>query len=213
MLLLIINEIGLWVMVSSCLQAQSWLAQGYKRLTLAVNLSGVQLQRGNVIRQVEQVLEETQIDPEMLELEITESTIMSNPERVIDILKKLKDIGVHLAVDDFGTGYSSLNYLKKFPIDELKIDAAFVKDVETNSDDRAIIKSIIALAKTMKLKVVAEGVETRKQEEILKQFGCDFIQGYYIGRPLCGEDFERQILNNQKVVRGAVKDLSDYRNT
>ena len=209
----IINEIGLWVMVSSCLQAQSWLTQGYKQLTVAVNLSGVQLQRGNVIRQVEQVLEETQIDPTMLELEITESTIMSNPERVIDILKKLKDIGVKLAVDDFGTGYSSLNYLKKFPIDELKIDAAFVRDVETNSDDRAIIKSIIALAKTMKLKVVAEGVETRKQEEILKQFGCDYIQGYYIGRPLCAENFERQILNNQKVVRGAMDELSGHHKT
>jgi diguanylate cyclase (GGDEF)-like protein len=208
----LINEIGLWVMITACLQAQTWLTEGYKRLTVAVNLSGIQLQRGNVIRQVEQVLEETQIDPAMLELEITESTIMSNPERVIDILKKLKDIGVRLAVDDFGTGYSSLNYLKKFPIDELKIDAAFVKDVETNSDDRAIIKSIIALAKTMKLKVVAEGVETRKQEEILKDFGCDYIQGYYIGRPLCGEDFERQILNNQKAVRGSVQDLSDYRN-
>ncbi|MEM7304368.1 MAG: EAL domain-containing protein [Pseudomonadota bacterium] len=208
----IINEIGLWVMVSSSLQAQAWVDEGHKKLTLAVNLSGIQLQRGNVIRQVEQVLEETQIDPSMLELEITESTIMSNPERVIKILKKLKDIGVQLAVDDFGTGYSSLNYLKKFPIDELKIDAAFVRDVETNSDDRAIIKSIIALAKTMKLKVVAEGVETRKQEEILKEFGCDYIQGYYIGRPLCGEDFERQILNNQKVVRGSVQDLSDYRN-
>ena len=208
----IINEIGLWVMISACLQAQTWLAEGYKRLTVAVNLSGIQLQRGNVIRQVEQVLEETQIDPAMLELEITESTIMSNPERVIDILKKLKDIGVQLAVDDFGTGYSSLNYLKKFPIDELKIDAAFVRDVETNSDDRAIIKSIIALAKTMKLKVVAEGVETRKQEEILKDFGCDYIQGYYIGRPLCGEEFERQILNNQKAVRDTVQDLSDFRN-
>ncbi|MEM8843908.1 MAG: EAL domain-containing protein [Pseudomonadota bacterium] len=209
----IINEIGLWVMVSSCLQAQTWIAEGYKPRTVAVNLSGIQLQRGNIIRQVEQVLDETQIDPTLLELEITESTIMHNPEQVIDILKKLKDIGVNLAVDDFGTGYSSLNYLKKFPIDLLKIDAAFVKDVESNPDDRAIIKSIIALAKTMRLKVVAEGVETRKQEQILKNFGCDYIQGYYIGRPLCSEEFERQILSKEKHVRGAVRDLSDFRNS
>ena len=171
----IINEIGLWVMIGSCLQLKEWLEQGHGPYSVAVNLSGVQLENGNIIKQVQQVLEETHIDPALLELEITESTIMHHPERVIEVLKKLKEMGVKLSVDDFGTGYSSLNYLKRFPIDLLKIDATFVRDVETDPDDRAIIQSIIALAKSMRLKVVAEGVESRQQLDLLKSMGCDFI--------------------------------------
>ncbi len=207
----IINEIGLWVMIASCLQVKEWIDQGHRPYSIAVNLSGVQLQNGNIIYQVKQVLEETGIDPALLELEITESTIMHHPEKVIEVLKKLKDMGVNLAVDDFGTGYSSLNYLKRFPIDLLKIDAAFVRDVETDADDRAIIQSIIALAKSMRLQVVAEGVESRKQEELLKAMGCDFIQGYYVGRPVCAEEFEQFVLNKSNKSGSSVSDLSDYR--
>ena len=207
----IINEIGLWVMIGSCLQVQEWIKKGYGGYSIAVNLSGVQLENGEIIRQVEQVLEETQIDPTLLELEITESTIMHHPERVIEVLKRLKEMGVNLAVDDFGTGYSSLNYLKRFPIDLLKIDAEFVRDVETDSDDRAIIQSIIALAKSMRLKVVAEGVETRKQQELLMDLGCDYIQGYYVGRPVAAEEFEENVLKRVKDNKSIVRDLSDYR--
>lgn len=188
------NQIGLWVMVGACLQTQKWMEQGYGEKSVSVNLSGIQLQHGNIIKQVEQVLAETNIAPHMLELEITESAIMKDPETVIDTLITLKDMGVVLSVDDFGTGYSSLNYLKRFPIDTLKIDACFVRDVQTDSDDRAIIKSIIALARNMGLKIVAEGVETQAQYEILENLGCDYIQGYLVGRPMSASDFEQQFM-------------------
>ena len=209
----IINEIGLWVMIGACLQVKEWSDQGYGPLSVAVNLSGVQLENGEIIRQVQQVLEETKIDPSLLELEITESTIMHHPEKVIEVLKQLKDMGVQLAVDDFGTGYSSLNYLKRFPIDLLKIDAAFVRDVETDADDRAIIQSIIALAKSMRLKVVAEGVENPQQQELLRQLDCDYVQGYYVGRPINAEQFEEQVLKKIKAGGSVVRDLSDYRSS
>jgi EAL domain-containing protein (putative c-di-GMP-specific phosphodiesterase class I) len=171
----------------------------------------VQLENGDIINQVKQVLDETQIDPALLELEITESTIMHHPERVIEVLHRLKDMGVKLAVDDFGTGYSSLNYLKRFPIDLLKIDAAFVQDLETDADDRAIVQSIIALAKSMHLQVVAEGVETRQQQEFLRALDCDYIQGYYIGRPVCAEEFEQHVIKKSKEDSSIIRDLSDYR--
>ena len=207
----VINEIGLWVMIGSCLQVKEWCDKGYGPYSIAVNLSGVQLENGNIIHQVRQVLDETKIDPSLLELEITESTIMHHPERVIEILKRLKEMGVKLSVDDFGTGYSSLNYLKRFPIDLLKIDATFVRDVETDADDRAIIQSIIALAKSMRLKVVAEGVESRQQLELLRSMGCDFIQGYYVGRPVGTEEFEESVLRKSKKLDTHVSDISDYR--
>jgi diguanylate cyclase (GGDEF)-like protein len=209
----IINEIGLWVMIGACLQVKNWIDQGYGPYSIAVNLSGVQLENGNIINQVRQVLDETQIDPSLLELEITESTIMHHPERVIEVLNRLKEMGVKLAVDDFGTGYSSLSYLKRFPIDLLKIDATFVQDVETDADDRAIVQSIIALAKSMRLQVVAEGVETRQQQEFLKALDCDYIQGYYIGRPVCAEEFEQHVLKKAKEDSADIKDLSDYRSS
>ncbi|MFK7795696.1 MAG: EAL domain-containing protein [Gammaproteobacteria bacterium] len=209
----IINEIGLWVMIGACLQIKDWNDQGYGPYSIAVNLSGVQLENGEIIKQVHQVLEETQLDPSLLELEITESTIMHHPERVIEVLNRLKEMGVKLAVDDFGTGYSSLNYLKRFPIDLLKIDAAFVQDLETDADDRAIVQSIIALAKSMRLQVVAEGVETRQQQEFLRALDCDYIQGYYIGRPVCAEDFEQHVLKKDQEGDAIVRDLSDYRNS
>ena len=209
----LINEVGLWVMISACLQAQDWVSKGYTPYCVAVNLSGVQLERGNIVGQVEQVLEETGLPAHLLELEITESTIMHHPEKVIDVLKKLKEMGVRLAVDDFGTGYSSLNYLKRFPIDLLKIDAEFVRDVMTDPDDRAIIRSIIALAKSMRLEVVAEGVESREQEDFLRAEGCDFIQGFYVGRPMEGEEFERRVLMQIKGTKTELSDLSKYRSS
>jgi len=209
----IINEIGLWVMIAACLQVKEWAKQGYGAYSIAVNLSGVQLENGNIIHQVKHVLGETGIDPSLLELEITESTIMQHPERVIEVLKRLKEMGVKLSVDDFGTGYSSLNYLKRFPIDLLKIDAAFVRDVETDADDRAIIQSIIALAKSMRLKVVEEGVESLEQIELLRSMECDYIQGYYVGKPVGAEEFEDLVLNKSKSQDAEVRDLSDYRSS
>ena len=207
----IINVIGLWVMVGACLQVKEWIDQGYGPFSIAVNLSGVQLENSEIINQVKQVLEETKIDPSLLELEITESTIMQHPEIAIEVLHRLKDMGVKLAVDDFGTGYSSLSYLKRFPIDLLKIDKTFVQDVKNDADDRAIIQSIIALAKSLRLQVVAEGVETRQQQEFLRALDCDYIQGYYIGRPVCAEEFEQHVLKKTKQDSSVVSDLSNYR--
>ena len=158
-------------------------------MSVSVNLSGKQLEDSDIASQVAHVLARSGLKPEYLELEITESTIMKHPEEVISILHQLKAMGVRLSIDDFGTGYSSLNYLRKFPIDFLKIDASFVRDITENKEDRLIVKGIIALAKSLNLKVIAEGVETKAQKELLREEGCDSIQGFYIGRPVKSEDF------------------------
>ena len=204
----LISEVGLWVLISSCVQMQAWIDKGYDPMPVSVNLSGRQLENGDITAQVAHVLAESGLKPEYLELEITESIIMKKPEEVISILHQLKAMGVKLSIDDFGTGYSSLNYLRKFPIDLLKIDKAFVRDIEINNEDRLIVKSIIALAKSLNLEVLAEGVETLEQQNFLEQEGCDYIQGYYIGKPMRSEDFEQEfILSNNN----NIKLISNYR--
>ncbi len=190
----LISEVGLWVLISACVQVQAWIDKGYDPIPVSVNLSGRQLENCDIAAQVAHVLARSGLDPKYLELEITESTIMKRPEEVISILHQLKSMGVKLSIDDFGTGYSSLNYLRKFPIDLLKIDAAFVHDISENKEDRLIVKGIIALAKSLNLNVLAEGVETREQQELLRDEGCDFIQGFYVGRPMKSEDFEMQFI-------------------
>jgi diguanylate cyclase (GGDEF)-like protein len=203
----LISELGLWVLISSCVQAKAWIDKGNTPIPVSVNLSGRQLENGDIIEQVEQVLSQSGLSSQYLELEITESIIMKRPEEVILILHKLKKMGVKLSIDDFGTGYSSLNYLRKFPIDLLKIDKAFVRDIETNNEDRLIVKGIIALAKSLNLEVLAEGVETGEQQKLLVEEGCDYIQGYYIGKPMKAEEFEREFLlrNNN------IEQISNYR--
>ena len=204
----LISEVGLWVLISACVQVQNWIEKGYEPIPVSVNLSGRQLENGDIAAQVAHVLAESKLKPEYLELEITESIIMKRPEEVISILHQLKAMGVKLSIDDFGTGYSSLNYLRKFPIDLLKIDKAFIRDIETNHEDRLIVKGIIALAKSLNLEVLAEGVETEEQQFIMKQEGCDLIQGYYIGRPMKSQQFERDfILKNHD----NIKHISNYR--
>ena len=148
------------------------------------------------------------LKPEYLELEITESTIMKRPEEVISILHQLKAMGVKLSIDDFGTGYSSLNYLRKFPIDILKIDATFVHDITENNEDRLIVKGIIALAKSLNLGVIAEGVETKEQFDLLREEGCESIQGFYIGKPMASGEFEKQFI---LVDRSNIEVLSNFR--
>ncbi len=204
----LISELGLWVLISSCVQMQSWIDKGHEPVPVSVNLSGRQLENGDIASQVAHVLAESGLKPEYLELEITESIIMKRPEEVISILHQLKAMGVKLSIDDFGTGYSSLNYLRKFPIDLLKIDKAFVRDIESNKEDRLIVKGIIALAKSLNLEVLAEGVETAEQQNFLEQEGCDYIQGFYIGKPMKSSEFEQEfILSN----RSNIKLLSNYR--
>ena len=205
----LISEVGLWVLVNACVQMQSWIDKGYAPMSVSVNLSGKQLEDSDIASQVAHVLARSGLKPEYLELEITESTIMKHPEEVISILHQLKAMGMRLSIDDFGTGYSSLNYLRKFPIDFLKIDASFVRDITENKEDRLIVKGIIALAKSLNLKVIAEGVETKAQQELLREEGCDSIQGFYIGRPVKSEDFEKQFILTS--MASNVEMLSNFR--
>ena len=205
----LISEVGLWVLISACVQVQTWINKGHDPIPVSVNLSGRQLENSDIVAQVAHVLDRSGLSPENLELEITESIIMKHPEDVISILLQLKAMGVKLSIDDFGTGYSSLNYLRKFPIDFLKIDAEFIRDITENDEDRLIVKGIIALAKSLNLKVIAEGVECREQQEILLEEGCDYIQGFYIGRPVKAGDFEESfILTNSSNVQL----ISNFRN-
>ena len=157
---------------------------GFKGLNVAVNISAVQFTDGNLLPMVSKALADSQLPPELLELEITESAVMHDPEEVVNSLLELSRFGIRLAIDDFGTGYSSLAYLKRFPVDTLKIDRAFIMDVSCDDDDMAIVEAVLGLGKHFNMKVVAEGVEDEDQLQILKTQGCDLAQGYFIGRPM-----------------------------
>ncbi len=181
----LILPVGRWVLRDACTQAQAWRAEMPEHWWVTVNVSGLQLGGGETfLNTVNEVLAETGLDPERLELEITESVLMHDTDRALKTLEALNDHGVRLAVDDFGTGYSSLAYLKRFAIDTLKIDRTFVRDVPDDADDRAIVRSVIALAHSLNLSVVAEGVETERQIDFLRHQGCEAAQGYLISAPL-----------------------------
>jgi diguanylate cyclase (GGDEF)-like protein/PAS domain S-box-containing protein len=182
----IIVEIGEWVLLNACREMKRWLDAGLAPLRMAVNVSARQLRRRDFCETVAGVLAESGLPPELLELEITESSVMENPQEAIVILESLGRMGVTLAIDDFGTGYSSLAYLKLFPIDHLKIDRSFVRDIEHDLNDRAIAFGTIALAHSLGLNVIAEGVETDDQLELLRSNGCDEVQGYLFSKPLSG---------------------------
>jgi diguanylate cyclase (GGDEF)-like protein len=180
----IIVEIGEWVLVTACREIKRWIDAGLKPMRLAVNVSARQLRRRDFCETVANALTVSGLPAELLELEITESSVMENPQEAILILERLGRMGVTLAIDDFGTGYSSLAYLKLFPIDHLKIDRSFVADIETDLNDRAIAFGTIALAHSLGLKVIAEGVETEDQLELLRTNGCDEVQGFLLSKPL-----------------------------
>jgi EAL domain-containing protein (putative c-di-GMP-specific phosphodiesterase class I) len=156
---------------------------------MAVNLSARQFQQPQLIETVRQILTDTGADPRFLELELTEGCIMKDPDQAIEKLNELKAMGVRISIDDFGTGYSSLSYLKRFPIDTLKIDRSFVSEINTDTDDAAIVTAIIQLAHALRLNVIAEGVETQEQLDHLVLLGCDEVQGYLFGKPLSVDDF------------------------
>jgi diguanylate cyclase (GGDEF)-like protein len=186
----LIHSIGEFVLRESCRQNKVWHNQGFDTLMVAVNLSGKQLQQDNLVLVIENILKETSLEPEWLGLEITESILMDNFEKNIILLEKLKNMGISIYLDDFGTGYSSLNYLRKLPIDFIKIDKSFIDEVTINPKDSFIASSLISLAHGIDLSVVAEGVETLEQLNLLKSYDCDEIQGYYFSKPLNSNDFE-----------------------
>jgi diguanylate cyclase (GGDEF)-like protein/PAS domain S-box-containing protein len=179
----VIEELGLWVLNEACRQLAVWRNEGIKELRMAVNLSAHQLRSADLVESVRDAIKKYSLKEGDLELEVTESTAMTNPEWAIGQLKALRDLGVELAIDDFGTGYSSLAYLKLLPIHTLKLDRAFVSDIETDENDAAISAATIALAHSLGLKVVAEGIETEGQSRFLREHGCDMLQGYLYGRP------------------------------
>jgi len=183
----LIVPIGDWVLREACRQAMAWQRDGLPELCMAVNLSAVQFKRGSVERSVIHALEESRLNPALLELELTESILIQNVEGVLDCVKRLKLLGVKLSIDDFGTGYSSLSYLKRFDIDKLKIDQSFVRDLGTDPDDAAIVRAIIQMARSLNLRTIAEGVETADMLHQLRVFGCDEAQGYYFERPMSAD--------------------------
>ncbi|OWW23100.1 signaling protein [Noviherbaspirillum denitrificans] len=190
----LINAVGEWVLRTACAQVQAWLKSGLPTIRIAVNLSVKQLLKKDFAATVEQVLADTGLAPSLLELEITESTLMENAQDTLEALHRLRGLGVRLSIDDFGTGYSSLSYLKRFPVDIIKIDRSFVRDVPHDVDDAAIVTGIIALAHSLRLEVVAEGVETESQLRFLGEQACDILQGYYLSQPVPAEQFARDIL-------------------
>jgi diguanylate cyclase (GGDEF)-like protein/PAS domain S-box-containing protein len=182
-----IGAIGKWALLEAARQVQTWRARGAACCPVAVNVSAQQFLRHSVAHDIAAVLEETGLPPQYLEAELTESAVMSNPTEAIAFLQEIRNLGVSISIDDFGTGYSSLAYLKRFPLDKLKIDAAFVRDIATDPDDAAIVIAIITLAHSLNLVVIAEGVETLEQVRFLEEHGCDQMQGYYFGRPVASE--------------------------
>ena len=192
----LILPIGEWVLQEACRQNRAWQDAGLPRLRVSVNISALQFRQADFVDTVERALAVSKLDPRALELEVTESVIMQEAERVTESLRRLKDMQLELAIDDFGTGYSSLSYLKRFPIDRLKIDKSFVQDVTADTDDAAIIVAIIALTRNLGLRTIAEGVETSEQLEFLRQQGCHEAQGFLLGKPLppadCGTLLARE---------------------
>ncbi|HKX46688.1 MAG TPA: bifunctional diguanylate cyclase/phosphodiesterase, partial [Planctomycetota bacterium] len=180
----LIVQIGEWVLRRACADAFAWQAAGFEPVRVAVNLSSVQFREPRLFEVVMESLRDSGLDPRWLELELTESMLMKDAEGAVVILERLKREGIHIAIDDFGTGYSSLSYLKRFPIDSLKIDQSFVRDINTNADDAAISTSIILMGHSLKLQVVAEGVETRSQLAFLRVMQCDEAQGFLFSPPM-----------------------------
>jgi len=192
----LIVPIGAWVIRRACEQSMAWLRQGLQPVPLAVNLSPRQFMHRGLIESIRTILDETGIDPAMLEFEITETALMQHGEQTLEILGQINDMGIRLSIDDFGTGYSSLAYLKRFPVKKIKIDRAFVKDLEDSSEDRAIVAAILALSASLKLSAVAEGVETESQFALLSEKGCQYAQGYLFSKPVPLAEAQR-LLENQ----------------
>jgi EAL domain-containing protein (putative c-di-GMP-specific phosphodiesterase class I) len=186
----LILEIGDFVMRDACARTRAWQERGFGRLRIAVNISARHFQQRNFSERLVEILGETRLDPTSLELELTETSIMENTDSAARLLRQIRNLGVKIAIDDFGTGYSSLSYLKLLPIDTVKLDRSFVKGATTDPDDAALVMAIVTLAHNLKLRVVAEGVETQEQGAFLRLLRCDEAQGFLFGKPMPPELFE-----------------------
>ncbi len=186
----LISAVGTWVINSVCRQIAEWEKSGIGPIRIAMNISAKQFQQDGLVSSLVEATQENKIDPSMLEIEITESLLMSDVDRASFVLAALSNLGLHIAIDDFGTGFSSLSYLQKFRVDKLKIDMAFIRNITTNENDAAITSAIIGMAHSMNLQVIAEGVETKEQLEFLRQKKCDQFQGYHYSRPLPVRELE-----------------------
>jgi diguanylate cyclase len=189
----LISAIGGWVIREACRQTRAWQLAGVPTLRVSVNLSASQFRDSGLVDSIRRALDDAGLQARYLEVELTESAVMSDPEKSIAILEQLSAMGVLVSVDDFGTGYSSMSYLRRFPIDKLKIDRVFIDEIVSRPEDASIVRAIVSLAHSLRLKVVAEGVETPAQLDFLKIAGCDEYQGYHFSRPLPAADFERLI--------------------
>ena len=196
----LIVPIGEWVLLEACRQAAAWRASSLPELVIAVNLSAIQFKRGDLEKSVINALTLSSLDPALLELELTESILIHNTEKVLAMVHRLKALGVKLSIDDFGTGYSSLSYLKRFAVDKLKIDQSFVRDMADDPNDAAIVRTIVQMAKSLNLKTIAEGVETERQLAFLRLQRCDQAQGYYFARPMPANAFAQYITELSPVV-------------
>ncbi len=186
-----IVPIGLWTLREVCMRSKAWRESGLPRLPIAVNLSAIQFRQEQLVPQLAEILKSTGVDADILELEITESMVMQDPERAVELMNKLRAMGVRLTIDDFGTGHSSLGYLKRFPITSLKVDRIFVRDLAHSADDVAITRAVIAMAHSLQMNVIAEGVELKEQFDVLRSEGCDEFQGYLCRPPLTEDDLVR----------------------
>ncbi|HEY6837996.1 MAG TPA: EAL domain-containing protein, partial [Geobacteraceae bacterium] len=191
----LIVPLGEWVLRAACSQNKAWQDAGYPPMRIAVNFSPRQFQKMELAEMVEKVLFETGLAPGWLELEVTENLMLSSEEHTIATLKRLADLGVHISIDDFGTGYSTFNYIKKLPVDTLKIDRSYVSDIDSNRSDAAIATAVIEMAHTLSLNVVAEGVETEGQLKFLEALNCPEVQGFFFHKPLPSDEFTRLLDN------------------
>ncbi|HYL00502.1 MAG TPA: EAL domain-containing protein [Steroidobacteraceae bacterium] len=205
----LLDDIGAWVLHEACRQAKAWKEAGLPHLRVAVNLAPSQFRLTNLVDQIRRALDAAQLDPHLLEVELTESAVMSDAEESILILEAISSMGVLVSVDDFGTGYSSMSYLRRFPIDKLKIDRCFVEEMTRRSEDASIVRAIISLAHSLHLKVIAEGVETPEQLALLADLGCDQYQGFYFSPALAADKFMALVRQSQANRPAAEEDESE----
>ena len=191
----LILPIGAWVLREACKQAQAWIDAGLPAMTMAANVSAMEFRDKNFLAGLVAILAETGFNPRLLELELTESVLMKHAASTAIILRTLRESGVRVAVDDFGTGYSSLSYLQKFPIDAVKIDQSFIRQISTAGDDTTIVKAVIGMARGLKLRVIAEGVETAEEVAFLRAYRCEEAQGYFFSRPVPPQEFAMLLKN------------------